>query len=388
MIAEILLLCGCTYLYKNWWKIKLKIKFKDIVKSNSKFTNKSNTSITCYMISKEEYGYKLFINLPYSYTLKDLYKDIDIFKEGLKLNSLQIENDKHISLNCICNYEFKDYKPIRYPPNKLLICSSLTSHICVDINKFPHVLIGGDTGTGKSRILLLILTNLIHYNKNIDIHLLQLRKNDLGVFNNCMQIKSICNNLNDILNTLININNECIRRESLIDNTKGIYNIEDYIKKHGDLHYVYVVIEEFSFLNKSQGDSKQEKILKQQCLKYIKTIVNVGRSSGVFLITALQKPTADSIPSDIKSQLCTRISLRIEDPPTSKVILGDESASKLSEREVIVKTNTKQYGYSYTINHQMIMENIKNSIINKKIKITNTNDNLDNILEALDEINR
>lgn len=388
MITEILLLCSCTYLYKNWWKIKLKIKFKDIVKSNSRFTNKSNTSITCYMISKEEYGYKLFINLPYSYTLKDLYKDIDIFKEGLMLDSLQIENDKHISLNCICNYEFKDYKPIRYPPNKLLICSSLTSHICVDINKFPHVLIGGDTGTGKSRILLLILTNLIHHNKNIDIHLLQLRKNDLGVFNNCIQVKSICNNLNDILNTLININNECIRRESLIDNTKGIYNIEDYIKKHGDLHYVYVVIEEFSFLNKSQGDSKQEKILKQQCLKYIKTIVNVGRSSGVFLITALQKPTADSIPSDIKSQLCTRISLRIEDPSTSKVILGDESASKLSEREVIVKTNTKQYGYSYTINHQMIMENIKDSIINKKIKITNTNDNLDNILEALNEINK
>ena len=45
------------------------------------------------------------------------------------------------------------------------------------------MLIGGDTGTGKSRILLLIITNLINGCKDVDIHLLQLRKNDLGVFN-------------------------------------------------------------------------------------------------------------------------------------------------------------------------------------------------------------
>src|SRR3712207_7670776 len=60
---------------------------------------------------------------------------------------------------------------------------------------------------------------------------------------------------------------------------------------------------------------------------YIKNIVNVGRSSGVFLITSLQKPTNDSIPSDIKSQLCTRISLRINDSPASIV---DRKSTRLN----------------------------------------------------------
>ena len=34
----------------------------------------------------------------------------------------------------------------------------------------------------------------------------------------------------------------------------------------------------------SKGDTKEDKQIKMQCLKYIKTIVNVGRSSGCFLV--------------------------------------------------------------------------------------------------------
>ena len=238
-----------------------------------------------------------------------------------------------------------------------------------------------------------IITNLINSCKDVDIHLLQLRKNDLGVFNNCIQVKSNANTLEEILDTLTDIDTECRRREKLIDNTKGYYSIEDYNKANKPLNYIYVVIEEFSFLNKSQGDSKEEKQLKQKCLKHIKTIVNVGRSSGVFLITALQKPTSDSIPSDIKAQLCTRISLRIDDGPAAKVILGNEHSTDLKERELIIRTLGEEKGYSYTIEHNKIMENIKDSIVDKtevikeKNDINNKND-INDILEVLDEINK
>ncbi len=213
--------------------------------------------------------------------------DLDIFREELRLSSIQIQGEGNsIELNCIKEFVFKDYFPVKLPANKLSVAAGVTNSIIVNMNSFPHMLIGGDAGNGKGIILLLIITNLINSCKDVDIHLLQLRKNDLGVFNNCIQVKSNANTLEEILDTLIDIDTECRRREKLIYNTKSYYSIEDYNKANKCLNYIYVVIEEFSFLNKSQGDTKEEKKLKQKCLKHIKTIVNVGRESGVFLITA------------------------------------------------------------------------------------------------------
>lgn len=148
-----------------------------------------------------------------------------------------------------------------------------------------------------------------------------------------------------------------------------------------------MVIEEFSFLNISRADSKEEKAIKAGCLKLIKSVVNVGRSSGVFLVTSLQKPTNNSIPSDIKAQLTTRISMLIKDRPTSIVVLGDDAAVDLGDREFICRTKDTIKGYSMTIDFPEIKQYIENSITIKdkpkpaiKEKIKNS---ADDIIKAL-----
>lgn len=392
MITEFAIAGAGVALYRNLDKIKLRKKWKQITYSKSEFTNRLEKTLKIWRIDRTPYGYDIITELPYGYTFENLNRDIDIFKEGLQFQSIQLSQVNNVVImNCVANYKFKNYSPMQLPGNKLLIADGLIKPIIVDMNKFPHMLIGGDTGTGKSRILLLILTNLIKYCSYIDLHLLQIRKNDLGVFQNCAQVKTYSKTLEEVLQALESIDKECRRREKLIDNTKGYYNIEDYNKDNGNkLKYTYVVVEEFSFLNISRGDSKEEKALKTKCLKHLKMIVNVGRSSGVFLITALQKPTSDSIPTDIKAQLCTRISLKIADGPACKVILGNENATKLGEREIICRTLEEEKGYSYTIDHYMVMENIKNRIINRK-KVEEPKEiiesDLSNILEILNGIN-
>ena len=390
MITEGIIIASAIYFILNWDKLKIKRRWKEITFSNNKFTNKLGKTLKILDIEYTEYGYKLTIELPYSYTVDNLEKDIDIFREGLHLKSIQIESKNNVVyMRCVAFYEFKDYEGIKLPPNELLIADGLTGAIKVNMNKFPHVLIGGETGTGKSRLLLTIITNLIKYNYDVNIHLLQLRKNDLGVFKNCRQVKTNSSTLEEVLECLEKIDKECIKREKLIDNAKGYYSIEDYNndKRNWKLNYIYVVIEEFSFLNVSKGDTKEEKALKSRCLKHIKTIVNVGRSSGVFLITALQKPTNDSIPTDIKAQLTTRVSLLIKDAPAARVILGNENNTKLGNREVIVRILEEVKGYSYTINHDLIIENIKHRIVNKyttvKKKVDNKKENKKSILEVL-----
>ncbi|GIW49224.1 MAG: hypothetical protein KatS3mg079_700 [Caloramator sp.] len=393
MITELVLTGVAFYLYKNWDKVVIRNKWKQITHSKAEFTNRLEKTLKIWSIERTEYGHIITVELPYSYTVEKLKKDLDIFKEGLHYKSIQIESEKNIvKMYCIKEFKFKEYTPIKLPPNKLLIADGLTGPIIVDMNKFPHMLIGGDTGTGKSRILLLILTNLIMHCDDVEIYLLQIRKNDLGVFNNCKQVKVNSKTLEEVLESLKEIDKECRRREQLIDNIKGFYNIEDYNKANKNkLKYIYVVIEEFSFLNISKGDTKEEKQIKAQCLKHIKTIVNVGRSSGIFLITALQKPTNDSIPSDIKAQLCTRVSLKIADEPASIVILGNGDATNLQERELICRTLGEQKGYSYTIYHDLIMQHIKDKIIEKeKVKkyAPPKPSNVDDILNLLNEINR
>lgn len=391
MITEFAIAGAGVALYRNLDKIKLRKKWKQITYSKSQFTNNLEKTLKIWRIDRTPYGYDIITELPYGYTFENLNRDIDIFKEGLQFQSIQLSQVNNVVImNCVANYSFKDYSPMQLPPNKLIICDGLIRPIIVDMNKFPHVLIGGDTGTGKTRVLLAIISNLINNYHFVDLHLLQIRKNDLGVFQNCKQVKTFSRTLEDVFEALEEINEECTRRESLIDNTKGYYSISDYNEnnRNNALNYIFVVVEEFSFLNISKGDCKEEKALKARCLKYLRTIVNVGRSSGVFLITSLQKPTADSIPSDIKSQLCTRVSLKISDAPAAQVILGNTNSTKLGEREIICRTLEEEKGYSYTIDHDMVTSAISKAIVEKKVAEKPKEDTeLNNILSILNEIN-
>ena len=266
MIAEAILL-GCVgCVYKNRDKIQIRRKWKQITFSRREFTNRLEKTLKIHHVIRTDYGHVITIELPYGYTLEQLGKGLDIFKEGLDYSSIQLKSRNNIvDMYCIREFKFKEYIPFKLPPYKLLIADGLINPIIVNMNKFPHVLIGGDTGTGKSRVLLLMITNLIKYCENVDIYLLQIRKNDLGVFNDCKQVKANSKTLKEVLENLKSIDKEGKRREKIIDNRKGYYNIEDYNKRaFCKLKYVYVIIEEFSFLNISRGDGKEEKKLKEK----------------------------------------------------------------------------------------------------------------------------
>lgn len=358
---------GCIF-SANYYLDEILQKHNRKIFTNCHLINKNGDIPTFVNKTENDEKIDMIYNIPYGLSYADFKKQENslsiAFKQPIKIKEC---NNYRVSFQITKKIIHKDFEPIKAKSYEILLGETL-----INMNKYPHCLIGGDTGSGKSRLLLSILTNLIYNNKNIDIHLLQIRKNDLGVFKNCRQIKSFATNLNEILLTLETANKELIRREKLIDNCKGIYNIEDYNKTKSKLNYIYMVVDEFSFLNISKADSKTDKLLKQQCLHYIKNIVSVGRSSGLFLITSLQKPTADSIPTDIKSQLTTRVSMRIQDIPTSIVILGTNEATTLQDRQLIIKTNKSIYNYTTNIEHNIIKKYITDNVIDvqKDIKTT------------------
>ena len=173
MYVELLLLTGAGLYYLKRDEMKIRRKWKRIMESQTRFTNNLGKTLRILEIDQTEYGWDIKVEFPYSYTYEHFEKDLSIFKEGLGFDDIETEQWKNICLmRCVDKKEFSEFKPYPLPPNKILIAEGLTEPAIVDMNTYPHMLIGGDTGTGKSRLLFCILTNLIATTNQAKIYLL------------------------------------------------------------------------------------------------------------------------------------------------------------------------------------------------------------------------
>lgn len=83
-----------------------------------------------------------------------------------------------------------------------------------------------------------------------------------------------------------------------------------------------VVIDECQTLFDSTGRSKEDKALVERCKRAVATIVRKGRSAGWCVMLLTQKPTADSIPTNIRDNCVVRFGLRVTTREASEAILG------------------------------------------------------------------
>lgn len=355
-------------------------KYRDLLNAmyakESGFTNKLDHVPKLKQYINISYGDRLILDISGVMSFEELEKKKDYITTYFKAKDVALKrlNNGLIQIDLVRNeYANKRYEPVKTKEHEVLCGYNREGeYIKVDMNRFPHLLIGGDTGTGKSRLMLLILSNLITQHSNIDIYLMQIRKGDLTVFRNCKQVKHTAQTLEEVRDSLRHVDKLCKERDTKIEKhiLEGIYNIEDWNKRftYRKFKYTYVALEEFSFFNPSGADTKEEKIIKKEILGLIRNIVLVGRSVGVFVLTSLQKPTSTAIPSDIKAQLCTRIAFKLQDKETSIIVLGNATATKLKEREVIIRTLGEETVKIPYIDHKLIMKAIQNSIIHKAEK--------------------
>ena len=298
----------------------------------------------------------------------------DFLKSYFRVKDIEFTDNLNgkIDLKLIDNSKFeKNFEIVPQKDYEVLTGYKDYTPNLINMNRFPNMLIGGDVGTGKSRFLMVLLSNLIANCPDVELYFMQIRKSDLILFKDCKQCKYIARDLTKARNLLKHINDLCIERDQIIEQytvSDGILNIEDYNRhfKNNKMKYVYLVLEEFSFFMPNGADSKEEKQLKREILGYIRQIVNSSRSVGVFTITSLQKPTKDSIPTDIKSQLSVRVAFKLLDKENSIVILGNSSATKLKPLEAIIRTNNQSIVNIPLIHHKAIMRAIKEDIATDK----------------------
>ena len=342
MLTELIVSAGVMggYLYYKNPKVVFRKAVNNMLVSNSSFYNKQGRQVRLVKIKDNI----ITLDIRNVLGLEDFLKKQDYIETCLcsKVNIKQA--GKYVEVELKKARKIINFEPVPTKQHELLCgFDEEGSPIIVDMNKFPHILIGGDTGTGKSIFLMLTLANLINQYDNVELYMLQIRKSDLVVFSKCKQVKYMARNLEEAHAVIKHLNNICIEREKEIEKylDKDILNIVDYNRyfKNKQMKYIYLILDEFSFFVPNNTDTTRDKRLKKEILSYIKNLVVSSRASGIFVITSLQKPTSTSIPVDIKSQLTTRVCFRIGDSATSTVVLNNSNATKLEDRTAIIKTD-------------------------------------------------
>ena len=208
---------------------------------------------------------------------------------------------------------------------ELLIGESFIGRIIVDLNVVPHMLIGGETGSGKSYLLQSLLWQCIK--KNAEIYIADF-KGGVDFANGWHNKTTIITDIDPLIERLTAIIAELVKRKMIFYNER-VKNIVEYNNLHLDNpmpRIIFACDEVAELLDKTGLDkSSKEKISIVE--HRLSTIARLGRAFGINLILATQRPDANILAGQIKNNIGTRICGRA-DEVLSRIILDDTIAAK------------------------------------------------------------
>lgn len=198
----------------------------------------------------------------------------------------------------------------------------------VDLNKMPHLLIAGSTGSGKSVCInTLICSLLFKYSpEDVKIALVDPKQVELSNYNGLPHLlvsKAICDN-DKVANLLDWTIDEMEHRYTLM-NERRVKNIAQYNETidtsvEETLPYIVVIVDEVADIVISLKREFEERIMR---------LAQKARAAGIILVLATQRPSVDVITGSIKANLPSRIAFAVTNFADSKTIIDAAGAEKL-----------------------------------------------------------
>ena len=200
--------------------------------------------------------------------------------------------------------------------------------IVTDLAKLPHLLIAGQTGSGKSVCIGSILTSLLMQSTPDEVRIFigDLKRVDFPGFNGVPHlVVPVMHDAGPILNALYWTTSEMDRRYRLFART-GARNIAAYNEKQAGsdrVPYIVLIIDELADL------MLQAPI---QVEKQITRIAQLARATGIHLVVGTQRPSVDVITGLIKANIPARIAFATASAVDSRTIIDMTGAEKLLGR--------------------------------------------------------
>lgn len=196
-----------------------------------------------------------------------------------------------------------------------------------DIAKFPHVLIAGATGSGKSVCINTIITSILYKANPEEVKLIMIDPKvvELGVYNGIPHLLiPVVTDPKKAAGALNWAVGEMMRRYALFaeTGTRNLKGYNEHIAAEGGekLPQIVIIIDELADLMMVAAKEVED---------YICRLAQLARAAGIHLIIATQRPSVDVITGLIKANVPSRIAFAVSSGVDSRTILDKVGAEKL-----------------------------------------------------------
>jgi DNA segregation ATPase FtsK/SpoIIIE, S-DNA-T family len=208
--------------------------------------------------------------------------------------------------------------------------------VLAELNKMPHLLVAGATGSGKSVCINGIITSLLMRAKPHEVKMMMIdpKMVELSVYNGIPHLLApVVTDPKKASQALKKVVSEMERRYELFSHT-GTRNIEgynEYVKRYNQesdvkqplLPYIVVIVDELADLMMVASSDVEDSITR---------LAQMARAAGIHLIIATQRPSVDVITGVIKANIPSRIAFSVSSQTDSRTILDMGGAEKLLGR--------------------------------------------------------
>ncbi len=196
--------------------------------------------------------------------------------------------------------------------------------IFASIDKMPHLMVAGATGSGKSIMIHSIIISLLYRNSpsTLKLILVDPKRVELSVYNNLPHLATpVITENKKAINALRWAINEMDRRyDTLLHAGKRDIKSFNEANKEEALPYLVIVIDELADLMASYGREVEGAIVR---------LAQMARATGIHLILSTQRPSVEVITGLIKANITSRIALQVASQIDSRTILDTAGAEKL-----------------------------------------------------------
>lgn len=201
--------------------------------------------------------------------------------------------------------------------------------VTINLADIPHILLGGSTGSGKTVLLKVLLRQALC--KNAQIFIADFKGGaDFGPWwRECCDMNYDMDALLEKLNLFINTLEE--RKQLFRDSCCS--NIDKYNAQNvPHLHRMIFACDEVAAMLDKTGRSKAQKEQIDQVVDKLSTLAAQGRSFGLHLFLATQRPSADMLPGMIRSNIDFKVCGRA-DSVLSSIIIDSTAAADLIPKD-------------------------------------------------------
>ena len=246
---------------------------------------------------------------------------------GKRAVGIEVPNVKSATVRVSSMLQSKEWADLTGPLGFVIGKDISGKPVVADLAKMPHLLVAGQTGSGKSVMINTFLTSLLYRNSPADLKLILVDPKQVEM--------APYADIPHLLTPVINEPEKCIsalkwavaemERRLRTMAEVGKRNIGEYnnLKKEEGMPYIVIVIDELADLMMMAARDVEALIVR---------IAQKARAAGIHLVLATQRPSVDVITGLIKANVPARIAFTTASQIDSRTIIDQMGSEKLLGR--------------------------------------------------------